>query len=147
MLRSRSLLPAVVAMSLVGFGSAGVTNASPSDGAGSESCSWVLTPPQVVQVSSTHMVLASVKPGPCTMDALPNESVVCLSIQGENSGGQCTHKAGTDPALIYYPYRPGATYVVTGQGCADLFENPVNHSTTGPVTKICQTIGPTSFSL
>ncbi len=147
MLRSLSLLPAVVAMSLVGVGSAGVTTASPSEGATSDSCSWVLTPPQVVQVSSTRMVMATVKAGPCTMDAIPNESVVCLSIQGDNSGGQCNHRAGSDPALIYYPYRPGATYVVTGQGCADVFENPVTHSITGPVTKLCQSIGPTSFTL
>jgi hypothetical protein len=142
-----SLLPAAVAISIVGVGSAGVTHASPSEGAGSDSCSWVLTPPQVVQVTTTRMVLASVKPGPCTMDAIPNESVVCLWVQGEDSQGQCEHKAGSDPALIYYPYRPGATYVVKGQGCADVFEDPTNHTTTGPVQKICQAIGPTAFTL
>lgn len=147
MLRSLSLLPAAVAMSFVGVGSAGVTNAAPSDEAASNSCSWVLTPPQVVQVTTTRMVLTSVKPGPCTMDAVPNESTVCVSIQGEDSQGQCDHKAGTDPALIYYPYRPGATYVVRGQGCADVFENPATHMTTGPVTKVCQAIGPTAFTL
>ena len=147
MRRSLSLLPAVVAMSFVGVASAGVTNASPSDQAGSESCSWVLTPPQVVQVTSTRMVLATLKPGPCTMDALPNESVVCLSIKGQDSQGQCGNKVGADPALIYYPYRPGATYVVKGQGCADVFEDPVTHLSTGPVKKMCQSIGPTEFTL
>jgi hypothetical protein len=147
MLRSTSLLPAVVAMSLVGLGSAGVSNASPSEGAGSGSCSFVLTPPEVVQVSDTRMVLATLQPGPCTMDATPNESVVCLTIAGQGSQGQCGNKVGSFPAVIYYPYRPGATYVVTGQGCADVFENSADHSTTGPVTKTCQAIGPTSFTL
>jgi len=147
MFRCLSVLPAVVAISLVGVGSAGITNASPTDAPASGSCSWVLTPPQVVQVSTTSMVLATVKPGPCTMDAVPNESVVCLSIDGQGSQGKCGNKVGADPALVYYPYRPGATYVVTGQGCADVFENPVNHATTGPVTKVCQAIGPSSFTL
>ncbi len=147
MFRSSSLFAALVAMSLVGVGLAGVSNASPSEEAGSESgsCSWVLTPPEVVQVSDTRMVQATVKPGPCTMDALPNESVVCLAIEG--SQGQCGNKVGSFTAVTYYPYRPGATYVVTGQGCADVFENPANHSTTGPVTKLCQSIGPKSFTL
>ncbi|MGO9158839.1 hypothetical protein [Mycobacterium sp.] len=134
-------------MSLIGIGSAGVAKASPSAGADTGSCSWVLTPPQVVQVSSTSMVLATVKPGPCTMDAVPNDSVVCLAIRGEDSQSQCSHKAGTAPALIYLPYRPGATYVVTGQGCADVFEDPVTHSTTGPVKKMCQPFGPTAVTL
>jgi hypothetical protein len=146
MLRPLAFLQAVVTLSLVGIGTAAGANASPSEVA-SESCSWVLTPPQVVQVSTTRMVLASVKPGPCTMDAIPNESVVCLSIQGEDSQGQCAHRAGAHPAFIYYPYRPGATYIVTGQGCADVVEDPVTHSTTGPVTKMCKAIGPTSFTL
>jgi hypothetical protein len=137
----------MAATSLIGVGSAGVTNASPSAGADAGSCSWVLTPPQVVQVSSASMVLATVKPGPCTMDAVPNDSVVCLSIKGEDSQGQCGHRAGSYPALIYRPYRPGATYIVTGQGCADVFEDPVTHSTTGPVKKLCQAIGPTEFTL
>ena len=147
MLRSLSVIPALVTMSLLGVCAAGFANASPSAGAASESCSWVLTPPHVVQVSDTRMVLATVKPGPCTMDAVPNESVVCLSIDGGDSQGQCGHQAGSAPALIYYPYRPGATYIATGQGCADLIEDPVNHTTTGPVEKICQSIGPTSFTL
>lgn len=145
MLRSTSLFPVAVAMSLVGAASAGVSNASPSEEGGSGSCSFVLTPPEVVQVSDTRMVLATVKPGPCTMDAIPNESVVCLAIEG--SQGQCGNKSGSFPAVIFVPYRPGATYIVSGQGCADLFENPADHSTTGPVTKICQSIAPRSFQM
>jgi hypothetical protein len=145
--RALLVVPVMVAMSLIGIGPAGVANASPSAGADAGSCSWVLTPPQVVQVSSTSMVLATVKPGPCTMDAVPNDSVVCLSIKGGDSQGQCGHRAGASPALIYFPYRPGATYIVTGQGCADVFEDPVTHSTAGPVKKMCQAIGPTAVTL
>lgn len=146
-LRPLVVVPVMVAMSLIAIGPVGVAEASPSTGADTGSCSWVLAPPQVVQVSGVSMVLATVKPGPCTMDAVPNDSVVCLAIQGEDSQSQCGHKAGTATALIYLPYRPGATYVVTGQGCADVFEDPVTHSTTGPVTKMCQPFGPTAVTL
>ncbi len=147
MLRPLAYLSASMMLSLLAIGPAVGAHASPSAGDASGSCSFVLTPPQVVQVSTTRMVLATVRPGPCTMDAVPNDSVVCLSIKGDDTQAQCAHKAGSAPALIYYPYRPGAAYVVTGQGCADVFENPANHSTTGPVQKICQAIGPTSFTL
>jgi len=147
MLRVLSVVAVMAAISLIGVGSTGVANASPSAGADAGSCSWVLTPPQVVRVSSASMVLATVKAGPCTLDAVPNDSVVCLSIKGEDSQSQCGHRAGSYPALIYLPYRPGATYIVTGQGCADVFEDPVTHSTTGPVKKLCQAIGPTAFTL
>jgi hypothetical protein len=147
LLRPRALLSTVGALSLASVGAAAGAHASPSQEGASGSCSFVLTPPQVVQVSTTRMVLATLKPGPCTMDAVPNDSVVCLSIKGDDAPEQCSHKAGSATALIYYPYRPGAAYVVTGQGCADLYEDPVSHSTTGPVHKICQSFGPTSFTL
>lgn len=146
-LRVLSVVPMMLITSIIAVGPAGVANAAPQAGADAGSCSWVLTPPQVVQVSGASMVLATVKAGPCTMDAVPNDSVVCLSIKGEDSQGQCGHRAGSYPALIYRPYRPGATYIVTGQGCADVFEDPVTHSTTGPVKKLCQAIGPTEFTL
>lgn len=146
MLRFISVLAAVAAMSLVGVCSAHVSNASPSEGAATGSCSFVLTPPKVVQVSASSMVLATLKPGPCTRDVLPNMSVVCLSIEGESSPGQCGNRSGPEPALIYYPYRPGATYVASGRGCADVFEHSRDGSV-GPTNTICQTFGPTSFTL
>lgn len=143
-------LPAVVSIIAAGSVASGwcvaSSDASPSDGR-SENCSFVLTPPKVVQVSSTQMVVATLKPGPCTIDAIPNESVVCLAIEGSGSNGQCAHRLGSDAALVYYPYRTGATYVVTGRGCAHLIEDPVTGLKTGPVTKLCQSIGPTSFTL
>jgi hypothetical protein len=146
MFRLFSLLPAIVALSLWGVGSAGPTNASPSNGPASEQCSWVVNPPRVVQVSTTRMVLATVKPGPCAMDAIPNGSVVCLSVQGGDTQGQCGKKVDADPASVYYPYRPGATYILTGQGCVDVFESS-NVQRTGPTSNVCQAIGPMSFTL
>jgi hypothetical protein len=146
MLRCRQVLPAVAVASLVGVCFGSVSNASPSDGAGAESCSFVLTPPTVVQVSDTSMVLATVKPGPCTLDGNPNHSTVCVSIQGADSQGQCGNKQGPEPASVYYPYRPGATYVVTGRGCADVYEDPT-HPSTGPMHTVCQSLGPFSFAL
>ncbi len=72
------------------------------------------------------------------MHASPNLSVVCLSMQGDDSSGQCAHENSADPAVIYYTYRPGATYVLTGQGCANLFVPPYT---------ICQDFGPSRYTL
>lgn len=140
MFRSLSVIQALLAMSFIGVCAPSVSKASPSDGAAAGSCSFVLTPPKVVQVSDTSMVLATVKPGPCTRDAIPNRSTVCLSIAGTSAPAACGDKVGPEPALVYYPYRAGATYVVTGKGCVDSFEQPIT-------TRICQDIGPTSFTL
>lgn len=146
MLRPFLVLQAMVALSLVGVYSPSVSKASPSDGAAPGSCSFVLTPPRVVQVSGSNMVLAMLKPKACTIDGIPNGSVVCVSIDGEASPGQCGAKVGPEPALVYYPYQPGSTYVVRGRGCADIFDNPIYHNT-GPISTICQSLGPMSFTL
>lgn len=146
MLRSRLVFQTVMAMSFVGFCNAGIVNAAPSADGGDGTCSFVLTPPKIVQVSTATMVMASVKPGPCTMDAIPNGSTVCMSLQGQDSRGECNDRVGPEPAMVYYPYRPGGTYIVTGRGCADSFYDPV-YQNIGPVKTICQTIGPTSFTM
>jgi hypothetical protein len=139
------LIPsAVMAAFLVGVCAGSVSNASPSEGAGS--CSFVLTPPKVVQVSNSSMVLATVKPGPCDLDGIPNQSTVCVSIQGDDSPGRCADQRGPAPALVYYPYRPGVMYVVTGRGCADIYED-ATHSNTAPMHAACQSLGPFSFAL
>jgi hypothetical protein len=135
-MRLLSLLGAVTAMALTGAWSASVSTASPSDDPGQ--CAFVLIPPTLTQLSGVNFATATVKPGQCTMHASPNLSVVCLSVQGDDSSGQCAHQDGTDPAVIYYTYRPGATYVVTGQGCANLFTPPYT---------ICQDFGPTRVTL
>jgi hypothetical protein len=71
-----------------------------------------------------NYVMATVRPGPCTVHANPNMLTVCLSIEGDDSNGQCVTKNGPDAAVLYYLYRPGATYVEKGQGCANVNDPP-----------------------
>lgn len=106
----------------LGVCSAASSNASPSEGPGQ--CSFVLETPTVVQVSGVDQVMARAYPGPCTIEATPNYSTVCLSIDGDDSPGQCASINGARPAVLYYAYRPGATYVVKGKGCANTFVPP-----------------------
>ena len=120
----------------LGFGvPAGGSNAAPDDGG---QCSFVLTPPSVVQISGVSFVTAAMKPGSCTLHAVPNSSVVCLSIEGDDSAGQCATMSGQNAAVIYYTYRPGATYVVKGQGCANTFAPPYT---------LCQDFSPSRVTL
>jgi hypothetical protein len=72
------------------------------------------------------------------MHADPYSSTVCLSIEGDDSGGQCAYKSGPEPAELYVVYRRGATYVEKGQGCAGL-----NH----PPSTLCEDFPATRFTL
>jgi hypothetical protein len=117
---------------------AGVSHASPSGDDGIEQCTFILTQPKVMQVSGLSLVSASLGPGPCTMHASPNVSVVCLSVAGGGSQGECASKNGPDPAEVRYPYQPGLTYVVKGQGCASTFVPPYT---------LCQDFGPSQTTL
>lgn len=136
--RFLSVFGALLAMVLTGAWSASVSTASPPGDPAPGQCDFLLTPPEVVQISGVSFATATVKPGPCTMHASPNYSMVCLSMQGEDSSGQCASKSGGRPAVVYYAYRPGATYVVTGQGCASTFAPPYT---------MCQDLGPSHFTL
>lgn len=129
---------ALLALMLTGAWSASISTASPPDDPAPGQCDFLLTPPEVVQISGVSFATATVKPGPCTMHASPNHAMVCLSMQGEDSSGQCASKSGGRPAVVYYAYRPGATYVVTGQGCASTFAPPYT---------MCQDLGPSHFTL
>ncbi|BCQ07309.1 hypothetical protein JMUB5695_00730 [Mycobacterium heckeshornense] len=131
-------LSAAAVMGLIGVGPGGVAHAAPSGDEGTGQCSFSLTPPKVVQVSGASMVLATMRPGPCTIHASPNSSVVCLSIQGDGTAGQCASKSGRNPALAYYPYRPGSTYIVKGIGCVNTFKPPY---------EFCQNFGPSQANL
>lgn len=131
---SGSLLAAV----LLGTGTASVSTASPSDDPASGRCIFILGTPQVISISGTSFASATVQPGPCTMHASPNYSSVCLSLKGEGSSERCASRTGTDPAVVYHAYRPGATYTVTGQGCASTFAPPYT---------VCQNIGPSQVTL
>lgn len=117
---------------------AGVAHASPSDDDRTGQCTFILSQPKVIQVSGLSLVSATMRPGPCTIHATPNLSVVCLSAAGSGTQGECASKNGQDPAEVRYPYQPGTTYVVRGQGCASTFVPPYT---------LCQDFGPTQIAL
>jgi hypothetical protein len=114
-----------------------VSHASPAGDDEAGECSFILTPPKVMQISGLSLVVATLGPGPCTMHANPNSSVVCLSVAGSGSQGECASKNGADPAEVRFPYQPGLTYVVKGQGCASTFVPPYT---------LCQDYGPSRFT-
>lgn len=125
----------------VGLYYAGPVAASPPGGNGQ--CSFVLEGPNVVKVSGVNYVTATVHTGSCTLNASTN-STVCLSVEGDDSAGQCATAYHPASTVVYYPYRPGATYVVKGQGCADIMQG--SHSPATPTT-VCQDIAPTRATL
>ena len=111
----------------------GLANAQPTP-----PCSFTLSPPQVVQVSGASLVTATVTPAGCKVPANPHQTVACLQLQGSDTPGQCMNANGLLTAQVYYLYRPGATYVSTGRGCA---------STGNPQRSICQLVGPYAATL
>ena len=138
MARCLIVLRMVMALAVIAICSAGVSHTSPSGGEATEQCSFVLTPPKVVQVSGVSQVLVTMHPGPCTIRAVPNSQVVCLSIAGDGSPGHCASVNGQNPVLSYYAYRPGATYVVKAQGCVNTITPPYT---------LCQNFGPSQTTL
>lgn len=82
----------------------------------------MLSRPKVVELSGVKYVTASVEPSRCQLEAQLNYSTVCLSLVGEDSPGQCAILNRSVPAD--YTYRPRATYLVNGQGCADSYQPP-----------------------
>lgn len=136
--RARGAFWVNVTMACILVCPAGASNASPTDDDGSGQCTFVLTPPKVTQAYGLSLVVAVLRPGPCTMHASPNSSVVCLSVAGQGSPGECASQNGPSPAEVRYPYQPGTTYVVKGQGCASTFKPPYT---------LCQNFGPTQIAL
>jgi hypothetical protein len=131
-------LSAGLLITFIAIHPAGVALASPSDDDGAGQCTFVLSQPTVVHISGLSLVSATMRPGPCTIHATPNVSVVCLSVVGSGTQGECASKNGQDPAEVRYPYQPGATYVLRGQGCASTFVPPYT---------LCQDFGPTQITL
>src|ERR1700734_2421473 len=136
--RSLTALSAGLLLTFTAACPAGIAHASPSDDDGTGQCTFVLSQPKVVQISGLSLVSATMRPGPCTIHATPNLSVVCLSVAGSGNQGECASKNGQDPAEVRYPYQPGATYVLRGQGCASTFVPPYT---------LCQDFGPTQIAL
>lgn len=131
----RRLTPlAVVMLGLAGFATTGPAVAEPPP----PPCAFSLSPPQLVQVSGTDMVTATLAPAECKTPATPMLSVACLQLQGSATAPRCAQVGGPGTARVYAPYRAGSTYVSTGRGCA---------TTVRPPASICQTTGPTAVTL
>jgi len=131
MLRSLTLTLAAVALPLAG--TTGVATAEPAS-----PCAYNLSPPQVVQLSGTDVVTATLSPAACDQSNV-FLSVACLQIQGGAGPGRCEQNNGPLVAQVYYaPYKPGATYVSTGRGCA---------SKGNPPQSFCQPVGPLTATL
>jgi hypothetical protein len=129
MIRTPMVLTAAVALALAG--TAAVAHAEPSP----PPCAYTLTPPQVVQLSGTNVVTATLTPAACDQSDT-YLLVACVQLQGSDGPGQCAQGQGILPAQVFYqPYRPGATYTSTGRGCS-LTGNPPQPvcSPTGPLT-------------
>ncbi len=138
MMRLTAVLATSVTIGFACLASTTAAIASPPDDPATDQCSFVLSPLKVVQVSGTSMVSVTLQPGKCSAEANPSSSLVCISIDGDSSAGQCASMGIPGPAVLYYPYRAGATYSVRGRGCADYFKPPYER---------CQTFGPSQFTL
>ena len=115
-------------------GTAAVAGASPSP----PTCSYTLSPPQVVSLSGTNVVTATMSPAACDR-ATAYLTVACVQLQGSDGPGQCQQANGILTAQVFYqPYRHGGTYVSTGRGCA---------TTGNPPQPVCQSTGPLTATL
>jgi hypothetical protein len=128
-------LPIVLGAAAMTFtATTGVANAEPS----APPCSYTLSPPHVVDLSGTRAVTATLAPAGCD-GSVAYLSVACVQLRGSDGPGQCAQGQGLLTAQVYYqPYRPGATYISTGRGCA---------STGNPPRPVCQPNGPITATL
>jgi hypothetical protein len=130
----RSLLLLIAAAVLPVGGTAALAGAGPAP----STCTYNLSPPQVVPVSGTDMVTATLSTGACDQSTT-YLSVACLQEEGSPGPPRCGHNNGLLTAQVFYaPYRPGATYVSTGRGCA---------STGNPPQSVCTPVGPVAATL
>src|SRR5262245_4821592 len=132
MVSSPLVLTAAVVLTL--GGTAPVADAEPT----APPCSYRLSPPQVVQLSGTNVVTATLSPAACNQSTA-YLTVACVQLQGSDGPGQCAQQSGILTAQVFYqPYRPGARYVSTGRGCAN---------TGNPPQGVCVPMGPLSATL
>jgi len=131
----RSLMVLAAALAFTCAGTAGVTSAEPSP---PTACSYTLSPPHIVALSGTNVVTATLSPAACDRSE-PYLSVACVQMEGSDGSAKCQQGEGNLTAQVYYaPYRPGATYVATGRGCA---------LTGNPPMSVCQSTGPYTATL
>jgi hypothetical protein len=132
MIRSPMFLAGAVVLTLAG--SAAMARAEPSP----PPCSYRLSPPQVVQLSGTNAVTATLSPAACDR-SVAYLTVACVQLQVSDGPGQCQQQNGILTAQVFYqPYRPGATYIATGRGRAN---------TGNPPRPVCQPMGPPTATL
>jgi hypothetical protein len=132
MIRSPMFLAGALVLTLAG--SAATARAEPSPPA----CSYGLPPPQVVQLSGTNAVMATLSPAACDR-SVAYFTVACVQLQGSDGPGECQQQNGILTAQVFYqPYRPEATYIATGTGCAN---------TGNPRQPVCQPMGPLTATL
>ncbi len=129
MIRPLLMLFMALTVGVTGLAGASVANAGPPP-----PCAFLLSPPHVVPTPSGDQVAATLTPGECGPGAMPYVSVACVQLQGDGSANVCAPARGTDTAQAYVPFRPGATYVSTGRGCATWIGQP-------PAPN-CQVLGP-----
>ena len=131
MMRSPMVLTAVM---LALAGTAPVASAEPSP----PPCSYRLSPPQIVQLGGANVVTATLSPAGCDQSTA-YQTVACVQMQGSDGPGQCGQQSGILTAQVFsQPYRPGATFVATGRGCAN---------TGNPPQPVCQPMGPLTATL
>lgn len=130
----RSLTFLLAAATLPVAGTTAVAAAEPAP----PTCSYNLSPPQVVDVSGTEMVTATLSPGACDRSST-YLSVACIQMAGSPGPPSCEQNNGVLTAQVFYaPYRQGATYVSTGRGCAN---------TGNPPQPVCTPVGPVTATL
>ncbi|MCV7038440.1 hypothetical protein BST36_10010 [Mycolicibacterium moriokaense] len=131
MLRSLMLLTAAATLPVAATTAIAVAEPPPT-------CTFNLTPPQVVSVSGTEMVTATLSPGACER-SVAYLSVACLQLEGSPEAPNCQQNNGVLEAQVFYaPYTPGATYVSTGRGCAN---------TGNPPQPVCTPVGPITATI
>lgn len=132
MVRGLALAAVVLAATLA---AAGTAVADP--GGDGVLCNFTLSDPQLVTVSGTQMVTATVTPAACTGIVKPISSQVCISTP--TRAGRCTELSGFDAAQVYFsPYEPGTSYTAKGRGCS---------AQTRPPAAVCTTLGPRTVTL
>lgn len=112
--------------------------APPPDEQDERSCVYTLSTPQLVQVSGSTMVTATLTPYPCTGSINPNYLSVCLQPEQNASAGSCGFSSIPSYAEVFVPYKPGTTYVATATGCGSVYTEEGS---------ICSTVGPKSTTL
>lgn len=125
-----------VALTLALAGIAGPSGAHAQPPPPGTLCSFTLSPPHVVPVSGTDMVIATLTPAGCVGPFTPRVSVVC--VQRADSPAECKQARDADTAQVYVPFRPGATYTSTGRGLGAVFNDASepNWQLLGPFTAV-----------